>query len=422
MAVTTQSKKLGLIQLKQLFLLRTITIVGIIAVIVFVHQILTITLPLTILVILIVALLFFNAIVWLRIKHGKQYTGDLEFFAQLCIDTIFFALLLYLTGGAANPFGLIFLIPIIISATVLPGVFTWVLASIAISCYSLLVFIYTPSHSMDMMHGDDGSFDLHVLGMWIGFVFGTLIVAFFVTRLGRQLDEQQTQLHLAHEQAIRDKQLIALGTLAASTAHEINTPLGSVALIAQEIFEETDSTQTREHISVIKQQVERCKQALSSLSSYAGELNVEGGRIQPVDQFLNLLITNWRERRPDAKLEFNIENSTPAPSILADDSLRHAINNVLDNAADVSPEKLTVTLNWDSDNISLATYDEGPGLGGEAIDSLGKKPYSNKQTGMGLGLFLAHAVVKRFDGQVSMHNRDSGGILTNIILPISKNL
>jgi len=422
MTVTTQSRKLGLIQLRQLFLLRNITIVGIIAVIVFAHQVLTISLPLTMLVIIIIALLLFNVVVWLRIKNGNPYVGDLEFFSHLCIDTIFFAILLYLTGGAANPFGLIFLIPIIISATVLPGVFTWVLASIAISCYSLLVLIYTPSHSMGMMHGDEDSFGLHVLGMWIGFVFGTLIVAFFVTRLGRQLDEQQIQLHLAHEQAIRDKQLIALGTLAASTAHEINTPLGSVALIAQEIFEETDSNQTREHISVIKQQVERCKQALSNLSSYAGELNVEGGRIQPVGQFINCLITDWRERRPDAKLLFTIENSTPAPSILADDSLRHAINNVLDNAADVSPEKLTVTLSWDSDNILLAIYDEGPGLGGEVIDSLGKKPYSNKQKGMGLGLFLAHAVVKRFDGQVSMHNRDSGGVVTRIILPISKHL
>ena len=423
MTVTTQNRKLGLSQLRQLYLLRTITIVGIITVIVFAHQVLTISLPLTKLAIIIIALLFFNAVAWLRIKNGNQHVGNLEFFTHLCIDTFFFVILLFLTGGAANPFGLIFLIPIIISATVLPGTFTWILASIAISCYSLLVLIYSPSHNMGMMHGDDGSFGLHVLGMWIGFVFGTLIVAFFVTRLGRQLHEQQTQLHLAHQQAIRDKQLIALGTLAASTAHEINTPLGSVALIAQEIFEETNSDQTREGISIIKQQVARCKQALSNLSSYAGELNVEGGCIQSVDQFLNLLITDWRERRPDAKLEFNIENSTPAPSILADDSLRHAINNVLDNAADVSPEELTVTLSWDNNSIILAIYDEGPGLGGETIDSLGKKPYSNKQTGMGLGLFLAHAVVKRFDGQLSMHNRDdSGGIVTRIELPISKNL
>ena len=268
-----------------------------------------------------------------------------------------------------------------------------------------------------MMHGDGDSFSLHIMGMWTGFVFGTLIVAYFVSRLGKLLHQQQTDLHIAHEQAVRDEQLVTLGTLAASTAHELNTPLGTVALISQTLYEDCDTEDTREQLHVIHTQIDRCKDALSNLSACAGNLSVEGGRNMTADEFIQTLISNWKKRRTNSSISCQIERESPAPVILIDDSLTHALNNILDNAADASPEDIELQAQWDDQNIIIDIYDNGPGLDGEALDHLGKRPYSNKQDGLGLGLFIAYAVIKRFGGTVSLNNRESGGVQTHITLP-----
>jgi len=403
-------------QLRQLFILRNMVITAILCVISFAYYVLDIALPVYALSLTTLILIIFNILVWLRISHGNKQVTHNEFFLHLLLDTFFFAVYLYLSGGAANPFGLIFLLPIIISATVLPQKYTWSLAFIAISFYSYLAWIYEPSHGM--MHDNHNSFSLHIVGMLTGFVFGTLIVAYFVTRLGKILRQQQHDLHVAREQTVRDEQLVALGTLAASTAHELNTPLGTVSLISQTLYEDCENEDTRSQIKTIKTQVERCKKALSNLSACAGDLSVEGGKAMPVNDFIQLLLSNWQNRRTSLELSYKISGDEPTPSILVDDSLIHAINNILDNAADASPEGVDVFAHWDKHNITVEINDTGPGIDGELLDHLGKRPYSNKQDGLGLGLFIAYAVIKRFGGKVTLKNRNTGGVLTQITLPV----
>ena len=402
-------------QLRQLFLLRNLTILGILTVITIAHYGFKIDLPIKALTITTLILASFNILAWLRITRGNKYVSHVEFFLHLLIDTFFFGILIHLSGGASNPFGMIFLLPIIISVTVLPMSYTWSLAAIAISIYSFLVWVYKPDHNM--MHGDGDSFSLHIMGMWTGFVFGTLIVAYFVSRLGRLLHQQQTELHIAHEQAVRDEQLVTLGTLAASTAHELNTPLGSVALISQTLYEDSENEDNRQQLQIIRTQIDRCKDALSNLSACAGNLSVEGGSSMPADDFIKTLISNWKDRRTKANITCQTHGATPAPIILVDDALTHALNNILDNAADASPDDIKIEAQWDQKSIIIDIYDNGPGLNGEAIDHLGKRPYSNKQDGLGLGLFIAYAVIKRFGGTVSLNNRESGGVQTHITLP-----
>lgn len=403
-------------QLRQLFLLRNITIAGIVTIVTISYFSMGIALDLQKLSLTTGLLVLFNGFVWLRVSRVKREVSQIEFFVHLLVDTLIFSVLLYQSGGASNPFGLVFLIPIIISATVLPSAYTWVLSIIAMSCYSYLVWVYQPDHNV--MHDGGDSFSLHVMGMWSGFIFGTLIVSYFITRMGKLLREQQSELHLAHEQAVRDEQLVALGTLAASTAHELNTPLGTVALIAQEIAESSPSDETHKQIQVLKSQVERCKGVLSNLSACAGELTAHGGRLLPVDGFLNLLIHNWKKRRKQVHIKFSMNGEQPAPQILADDSLIHAINNILDNAADVSPENLEFVAKWGKHELELEVSDYGPGLRDEALNHLGKRPYSDKEEGLGLGLFIAYAVIHRFGGDVTLMNRETGGVKTHIYLPL----
>ncbi|NOY66432.1 MAG: sensor histidine kinase [Gammaproteobacteria bacterium] len=407
-------------QLRQLFLLRNLTIIGILTVISIANYGFKIDLPVNALSTTTFIIVIFNILAWLRILRGNKHVSHNEFFLHLLIDTFFFGILIYLSGGASNPFGMIFLLPIIISATVLPMIYTWSLAAIAISFYSFLVWVYKPAHNI--MHNDGDSFSLHIMGMWTGFVFGTLIVAYFVSRLGKLLHQQQTDLHTAHKQAARDEQLVALGTLAASTAHELNTPLGTVALISQTLYEDCETDDTRQQLHIIRTQIERCKDALSNLSACAGNLSVEGGRSMHADEFIQTLVANWEKRRSDATITFQTSGETPAPVILIDDSLTHALNNILDNAADASPDNIELLAQWDQHIINIDIYDSGPGLDGEALDHLGKRPYSNKQDGLGLGLFIAYAVIKRFGGQVSLTNRESGGVLTHISLPIDPDI
>jgi two-component system sensor histidine kinase RegB len=404
--------------LRQLFLIRNVAISGILVAIFIAHFLLEIALPLIPLLLVMCFLILFNLFTWFRAWKGLSAVTQQEFFIHLLIDILYFSVLLYLTGGASNPFSLVFLIPIIISAIVLAAPFTWALALIAISCYGYLVWGYNPEHDMHSMHGEAGVFSLHIVGMWIGFIFGTFLVAYFVTRMGSMLREQQRELHAIREQALRDEQLVAIGTLAAGTAHEMGTPLGTMSLIAEELLDEAKTEDTKKQVQVLIDQVQRCKKALANLSACAGNQAAESGHMLSVDAMFRQLIDEWQARWPDSNLHASIEGQGEAPEILMDRSLEHAIINVLDNAAAVSEQSIEFKGTWNAHLICIDVYDRGPGLDGSMQEWLGKQPVQSETGGLGLGLFLAHSVIRRFGGQVSLYNRDGGGVQTHIEIPV----
>jgi len=235
------------------------------------------------------------------------------------------------------------------------------------------------------------------------------------------LRERDRKLAAAREQALRNEHLAALGTLATGAAHELGTPLGTMAILTTELEAEyTDAghAELRDKLGIIHQQIGRCKEALSVLSSSAGAERAESGRRLPVPEFLRLLIREWRAQRPDAVLEQHSDESAPYAEIFGERTLMQALVNILNNAADASPDAVRLDASWTRSWLTLEIADRGAGFDHEIRGALGKLPVSTKPDGLGVGLYLAHATLQRLGGRIVLRNRSGGGSVIRISLPL----
>lgn len=365
---------------------------------------------------ILVALAAWNLYTWQQSRQ-QQAMHDGDFFLQLLVDILAFTGVLYFAGGATNPFAWFYLLPLMIGATLLPSRLVWILAAIMILAYTALMIYHVPLSDMDMGHH---GFSLHVYGMWFGFVLSALLATYFVTNIAGTLRERDRTLAEVREQALRDERLVALGTLAAGAAHELGTPLGTMAIVVDELdrqAQQEGDTALPQSLAILRDQIKRCKNALSVIASSAGEIRAEEGRAVAVDRFLQQCIGQWQKERPNVHLETHFDTKA-APQLVADRALQQAIINILNNAADVSPHFVSLSARWSMQYLTIEVMDKGPGLKQDHSQVAGKEPFSTKEHGMGLGLFLAHAVIERLGGEVALYNQDDGGVCTHIRLPL----
>jgi len=306
-----------------------------------------------------------------------------------------------------------------IAATILPRAYTWTMAGVTVACYSALFFFNRPLPHDGMHH--DGGFQMHVLGMWVGFVVSAGFVAFIIVGMAHSLRERDRKLADARERALQDERLVALGTLAAGAAHELGTPLGTMAILTAELEQEySDPTHGDLHnkLGILHRQIDRCKEALSVISASAGAGRAEAGHRMQVRSYLDEVTREWQEQRVDAILKTAIDSSAPPGEIIAERTLTQALVNVLNNAADASPANVTLDANWTAATLRLDISDRGPGLDADMFNRLGKTPVSTKPEGMGVGLYLAQATIDRLGGRLSVSNRPDGGTTVEITLPL----
>jgi len=372
---------------------------------------------------IILSLLFiFNLFTawWL---YNKKSVTDSTLIWQLVADIAAFTGMLYFTGGASNPFGWFYLVPIFIAATLLQGRTIWLITALSMAGYTTLMFFYQPlagsmSHDMHMQH--NGGFAQHIMGMWLGYMVTAILVAYVVARMANSLRERDNFLAQARESALRDERLVALGTLAAGTAHELGTPLSTIAIIVKEMQQQSGSNESLEYLDIIRQQVERCKTALATLSHSAGEELMSGGEMLNIEHYISSIIEQWQYQRPNTKLDFINKLINSDAQILAEQTMTQALINILNNAADASPENITLILEPFSEEIMISIIDNGTGLDAMSQSHAGKQSYSNKEQGLGLGLFLAHASIERLGGKIFLSNHDNGGAMVKIILPLTQ--
>lgn len=414
----TDAEKTANHNLRRLFILRNIAILGQLVVIGIAVTFLSISLSLLPLLAIISALAVWNIFTWLRLRTMRP-VSDREFFLQMLPDVFALTGVLYFSGGATNPFAWIFLLPLIIAATILPKTYTWAMAGLTTACYSLLMKYYVALPYSHMDHGD--GFGQHVFGMWFGFTLTAALIAYFISDMASTLRERDRILAKAREQALRDERLIALGTLAAGAAHELGTPLGTMAILVGEMEKDYPGEtfqDLHEKLPILREQIKRCKEALSTISSSAGKDKAESGRLMLVDYYLEDVITQWQKLRPGVRLQHKLEGNRPAPSILADEVLYQALTSILNNAADASPENIELDAQWNTEKLQIEVRDRGNGLSQAAQSSIGKSVFTTKEHGLGLGLFLAHASINRLGGEVELINRKGGGVCTRVTIPL----
>jgi two-component system sensor histidine kinase RegB len=379
----------------------------------------------------IAVLWIINSLSWYRLQQSYP-VFELELFLHLMIDVIGLATLLYFTGGAANPVAWFFLVPLIITATILPQNYTWHMVGATSICYTILILYHIPLPDYYDMTADSNLpapmvalqhayiHDLYVLIMWGGYLVVATFVAYFVVEMARTIKERDQKLAQAREQALRNERLIAMGTLAASAAHEMGTPLGTIAILAGELereYADDDNQDLYQKMVILREQVDRCKTAFSAMSESAGELRAVSGQVMNVVEYLDEMTEDWQIDRKNVVFHYRLKGSKPAPSIIADHTLTHALINVLNNAADLSPKWVGFEANWDVDSVEIVISDHGPGFPQNIVDTLGKEPTKSNKFGMGVGLFLTRAIIERLGGSILLHNASHGGACIEISLP-----
>ncbi|TCK19297.1 two-component system sensor histidine kinase RegB [Thiogranum longum] len=404
--------------LRRLALLRGLMLTAELVVVLGVYFLANIALPLIPLFTIFTLMAFASLWTWKHAGNGA-IISDREFFLQLCTDVLALTAVLYFTGGATNPFAWLFLIPLIIAATVLSTPAVWFMAALTTLCYSLLFFFYQPLGNDAHMHHDQ-AFSQHIFGMWFGFALSAVLIAWFVVGISNTLRQRDELLARAREQALRDEQLVALGTLATGAAHELGTPLSTMAVVTRELERAEVPDSMKRKLTILRSQVDRCKQALSVISASAGELRAESGGLAPVLTWLEHIIDTWKAQRHDASITVNFPQQITDAAIIDEQTLQQSIINLLNNAADASGEELVMEVRRDSSKLTIDILDRGPGLHPKIAATLGEQQSSNKEHGMGLGLLLTHATLRRLGGDIALFDRQGGGTCTRIQLPLTR--
>ena len=195
-----------------------------------------------------------------------------------------------------------------------------------------------------------------------------------------------------------------------------------MAVLAKEMGRDTTaSASLHDHLRVMREQIDRCKSILATISASAGQSRAEGGKRLTLETYLEKIIQDWRATRVGVNVQYHFQGSRPSPEIVAEQTLSQAITNILNNAADASPGSVEMNGRWNEQELVLDICDRGAGLTPDALRDAGQPFFTTKgpDQGLGLGLFLAHATLQRFGGTIRLYNREGGGVCTQVSLRLA---
>ncbi len=342
---------------------------------------------------------------------------DQELFIQLLMDCLLLTAVLYVAGGATNPFVSYYLVPIALSAATLPRLYVVSLAGICLLAYSTLLFFYQPLQVLSPHEHHHGNSDLslHVLGMWLNFGISALLITHFVVAMANTVRRQKERINQMRERQLMDENIMAVATLAAGTAHELGTPLSSVAIVLGDLLAEKSGADIAPELQLMREQVSRCQQSLQRLASTARQHQLGGGESMPVNQFIEQLMQRWQVLRPEKPFVLDVQGGADVMGVFPL-TLEQALINLFNNAADAAKQHLSLRIGWNEEQLSIDVEDDGPGVDSDVLEQ--RRHMKDSERGMGLGLLLSHATLERAGGSIGLEPRVGGGTVTHIRVPI----
>lgn len=412
--MTTQQAATVAANLERLLGVRALLLAALLLTTLAVHYGFELPLPLAPLLVIIVVLALFTLGSWWRVRRRPGQLRERELIGQLVVDVVGLTALLYFSGGWTNPLVSLYLVPIAVAVVMLDRISAWAITVLTVIGYSLLVLYHRPVVAVEHHHLD--SFTLHVAGMWLTFVLAAVLITWFGTSMVNLLRVREQALAAEREENLRNEQIIGVATLAAGTAHELSTPLGSIAVIASELADQAEGAQ-REQLDILLAQVAICRDTLGRLRRTAG--GDETAPPLPVNELVEELGTRLALYRPRSRLQLTCDGPGDAPEIRPDPTLQQALLNLLDNAAAVSEQPVECRLRWSGEALQIDIFDHGPGFHAASADAASADAdFRRKDEGLGMGLLLANATIERFGGQVSLRQRPGGGAHVAIRLPL----
>ncbi|QYK41957.1 MAG: ActS/PrrB/RegB family redox-sensitive histidine kinase [Paracoccaceae bacterium] len=403
----------GSVRLRTLILLRWLAICGQLMAITVAHRYYGLQLPLGMCFLVVGAAIVANLISIFVFPENKRLT-EVEAMLVLLFDLAQLSFLLYLTGGLTNPFALLILAPVVISASALQLRTTILLGLTAICLVTLTAFANIP------LRFADGSVlvvpPLFEFGFWLSILIGILFLGLYSHRVADEIRVMSeallaTQMALAREQKLTD-----LGGVVAAAAHELGTPLATIKLVSAELIEElADRPTLREDAQLIRDQADRCRDILRSMGR-AGKDDLHLRRA-PLGAVLREAAEPHLERGRTVHFDLAPEGGAPdrQPVILRRPELIHGLRNLIQNAVDFARSSVWVDATWTPQKVSVTIVDDGEGYPPHLIGRIGdpflrqrRGPQDGAQRpeyeGMGLGLFIAKTLLERTGAEVSFAN------------------
>jgi len=402
----------------ELIRLRWFAVAGQLATLVVVTQGLGIRLPLPPMLEVLICLIAFNIASWLRWRERSQ-ASQRELFGALLFDLAALTAQLYFTGGTTNPFVSLYLLQLILGTVLLEPSLSLTLAGLMLACLcGLTLFSQALVWPPDPHHGL-GS--VYIQGTLLSFALNAGLLVLFMSRIQENLRLRDSRLAMLGQRAAEQEQIVRMGLLASGAAHELGTPLATLSVILgdwRHLPQFAADPILLEEIEEMDTQLRRCKSIVSGILLSAGEARGEAAQATTLRAFLDGLVAGWRARCPEARLDY-VPDLGADVAVVADVALRQMIDNVLDNAFEVSPQGIGLAARRAGESLNITVTDQGPGFSADMLAHFGKPYQSSKdRPGSGMGLFLVVNVAHALGGEAGARNLPGGGAEVWLRLPL----
>ena len=400
------------ILLSNLIKIRWIAIIGQLFAILISYSYLKISLPIIACLLIIFISILVNFFSFFT-KKINNYLKDNEAFYFLLFDTLQLGFLLYLTGGIYNPFSLLIIAPLVISASYLPMVFSIGLSFLSILIVMLISNFYIPIDWNNSFNVPDYfRYGLSV-SLIISIIFITIYVYLFASSSRGILKALfQTRSALANQKKISE-----IGSLSAAAVHELSTPLNTIFLILDDLRDQEfvkKNIEINKEIQLLKSQAERCKSILLTLSKTPEHLKDNFINKTILSSIAKLIFEKFNDR--NIKLRINISPKLNEPVTLIKDELKYALGNIIQNSIQHANSLVEINITWNLNQYKIIITDDGGGFSKEILDKVGNPYISKNKQGMGLGIFIAKNLIENLKGSIIFGNNKHGSGSVEIII------
>lgn len=359
---------------------------------------------------------------------AQENEGSLIPAMVLGLDLVMLTAMLYFSGGVSNPFFLFYLVNLGLSAFVVRRFWAWGLYGVAVLGFTSLLIssveieaLRIPDRGRDILAVGHPTL-LH-WGFLVSFATCGFVIVLFSCRLHQELRSREQESRNASERQAHHEKLEALATLAAGAAHELATPLSTIAIVATELEKALASNEehssVRDDAKLIRREVDRCRRILDRMASDAGEPSGEPLRVHTVKELIAATLQELDEAAVHVECEAAVESVRLRIPL---QGLAQALRGLVRNALDASPEGVSVVLVAfrSDDSVVMHIRDRGAGMDPITLQRVAEPFFTTKPPGrgMGLGVFLARTLVERLHGTVTYDSTRGQGTTVIVRLPL----
>ena len=437
----------GRVRLRTLLAIRWVAVVGQASSLLFVNLVLGYPIPLVPAAVAVAALAIATLVPQLRRKSSARL-NDRESALYFAFDMVQLSVLLGLTGGLHNPFSLLLLAPVTVSAAALSFRSTLGLTALSITCINILALFHLP------LPWPESAFDLppiFVFGLAIALALAAVFISVYVFKVAEESRRVADALMAVQSALDREQRISSVGALAAAAAHELGSPLGTISLIAKELTRDLPADSPyRPDAELLLSQAERCRHILAEIAARPEQSTKDHFHVLAAPLLVELAAEPFLRPSVALRIEAKSLGGEHEPPVMPRrPEIMHGLGNLLQNAIEFAKEEVQVVIAWSREELSITITDDGVGFPPDLLDRLGdpyisaalgryggklgrrglvaratgtagvRKPDRRQGDHMGLGIFIAQNLLERSGGNVQFGNNDFGGAEVKVVWPRS---